>query len=320
MDMLPIALYLLVFPGLLFLLLYSIFCEWVDRKLYARFQNRVGPPIYQPFADFIKLMAKDDITPEGVSGKVMAAVPIIAFAAAITAFMYIPIIGLTSLSSFQGDLIVVLYLLTIPTMALFFAGWYSKNLFGAVGAMRCMTQLFSYEVPLLLVLLGPAILAGSWSITDILNYHVAHPWIVLATQPLGLMVALVALQGKLERIPFDLPEAETEIVAGPLVEFTGRKLAIFRLVFDVEMVVVASLISVLFFGGFMPYGPVPAIVFFFVYTIIIVFILACLRSLFARIRIDQMAVFCWKYLAPLAIIQLLVIVLIKAYGSGWGWF
>lgn len=315
-----ILLYLLVFPGLIFLLLYSIFCEWVDRKLYARFQNRVGPPIYQPFADFIKLMAKDDITPEGVSHGIMATVPLIAFAAAITAFMYIPIIGSTALSSFQGDLIVVLYLLTIPTLALFFAGWYSKNLFGTVGAMRCMTQLFSYEVPLLLVMLGPAILAGSWSITDIVNYQVAHPWVVLATQPLGFMVALVALQGKLERIPFDLPEAETEIVGGPLVEFTGRKLAIFRLVFDMEMVVVASLISVLFLGGFMQYGPVPGIVFFFVYTLIIVFILACLRTLFARIRIDQMTVFCWKYLAPLAIIQLLVVVLIKAYGSGWGWF
>lgn len=326
LDIIYTVFRMVVFPGIIFLFAYSLFCEWLDRKLYARMQNRRGPMhtgwfgILQPFADFIKLMAKEDISPEGTDHRVLAAAPIVALAAAMTAFMYIPVSGGRSIYPFQGDLVIVLYLLTIPTVALFVVGWYSKNLFGAQGAVRCLTQLFSYEIPLLLVMLAPAMLAGSWSIADIVAYQVANPYAFFVLIP-GFAVALVALQGKLERIPFDLPEAETEIVAGPLVEITGRKLAIFRLVFDIEMVVVAALMSAIFLGASASRWGIPGFAFFLASTLIIVFILAVMRTLFARVRIDQMTDFCWKYLAPLALLQILLVVLLKAYAGsmGWGW-
>ena len=325
MSILLELLYLLVFPGFLFLITYALFVEYVDRKLYARFQNRVGPPIYQPLADIIKLLSKEDIVSKMSDSKMVSAIPLFAFASVITAFLYIPIWFNQSIFSFQGDLIVVLYLLSIPTLALFLAGWHSSNPFSQVGAMRAITQLFAYEVPFFLVLLGTAIIADSWSIIDIVNFQSHNFWLILM-MPLGFIVAIIALQGKLERIPFDIPDAETEIVGGMLVEYVGKRLALFRLAIDIEMVVGAALISALFLGGFDAFisvaGLSPLAQFgigfaaFLVKTLFIVFLLASIRALFARLRIDQMVTFCFKWLAPLSIIQLLLITGIKYMG----WF
>lgn len=305
--------YIIIFPGLLFLIVYSLFCEWFDRKLYAKMQNRVGPPIFQPFADFIKLMTKEDVVPRGVNPKLVNAIPIFALAAVATAFLYLPIFEDLTLFSFQGDLIVVLYLLTLPSLCLFLMGWYSKNPYGVVGATRTLTQVFSYEVPFLISLLGPALLAGTWRISEIVRFQ-SDPaglgyWTVLA-QPIGFVVAVVSLQGKLERIPFDIPEAETEIVAGPLVDYTGRKIGFFRLVIDMEMVAGSGLIAALFLGGFTNIFGVKYTSFFIfiVLTLVIVFILSVIRTVFARLRIDQMVTIFWKYLVGLSLIQLLLAV------------
>lgn len=318
-------LYLLIFPGFLFLTTYALFCEYVDRKLYARLQNRVGPPFFQPLADIIKLLSKEDLVSKKSDLKMVSAIPLFAFASVVTAFLYIPIWFNQSMFSFQGDLIVVLYLLSLPTLAIFLAGWHSTNLFSQVGAMRAITQLFAYEVPFFLALLGPAIIANSWSIIDIVSFQSNHFWLILIL-PLGFLIALITLEGKLERIPFDIPEAETEIVAGPLVEYTGRRLAIFRLTIDMEMVVGAALISALFLGGFDAFIPVANIhplgqftigfVSFLLKTLFIVFLLATIKALFARVRIDQMVTFCFKWLAPLSILQLLLITWVKYMG----WF
>jgi len=325
MSILLGVLYLLVFPGFLFLITYALFCEYVDRKLYARLQNRVGPPFFQPFADIIKLLSKEDLVPKKADLKMVSAIPLFAFASVVTAFLYIPIWFNQSIFSFQGDLIVVLYLLSIPTLAIFLAGWHSTNLFSQVGAMRAITQLFAYEVPFFLALLCPAIIANSWSIIDIVSFQSSHFWLILIL-PLGFLVAVITLVGKLERIPFDIPEAETEIVAGPLVEYTGRRLALFRLAIDIEMVVGAALISALFLGGFDTFIPIADIhplgqfiigfVSFLLKTLFIVFLLATIKALFARVRIDQMVTFCFKWLAPTSIIQLLLITGVKYMG----WF
>jgi len=303
--------YIIVFPGLIFLVVYSLFCEWFDRKLYAKMQNRVGPPIFQPFADFIKLMTKEDIIPKGVNPKIVNGIPIFALAAVATAFLYLPIFEDFTLFSFQGDLIVVLYLLTLPSLCLFLMGWYSKNPYGVVGATRTLTQVFSYEAAFLISLLGPALLAGTWRISEIVRFQ-SDPtglgyWVILA-QPIGFVVAIISLQGKLERIPFDIPEAETEIVAGPLVDYTGRKIGFFRLIMDMEMVAGAGLISALFLGGFTNIlgFPYTSFIVFIVLTLIIVFLLSVIRTVFARLRIDQMATVFWKYLVGLSLIQLLL--------------
>jgi NADH-quinone oxidoreductase subunit H len=239
---------MLVFPGFLFLMAYGMICEWFDRKLYARFQNRVGPPWFQPEADFIKLLSKEEIIPEAADKVMFRLLPIFSLAAILTAFLYLPIWSTSAVYRFEGDLLVVFYLLTIPTLTMFLAGWNSTSLFSALGSVRNLTQLFAYEVPLLLSLLGPGLLAGTWSVSGINVFFLHHPEL-LAVNIIGFLVALVAIQGKLERVPFDIPEAETEIISGSLTEFGGRLMALFRLSTDLELVVLATLVSAIFLGG-----------------------------------------------------------------------
>ncbi|MGI6360781.1 MAG: complex I subunit 1 family protein [Bacillota bacterium] len=300
---------MLIFPGLLFLSAYAILFEFLDRYVHARLQNRQGPPFYQPVADFIKLVSKETIIPDDADKPVFKALPIFAFAAVTTAFIYIPVYSINSLYPMEGDLIIVLYLLTIPTFIFFLAGWFSSSVYATIGAVRAVTQLFSYEVPLFMSLLAPAILADTWSISGIAAFYAANPLYILINLP-AFFVAIISIQGKLERVPFDLPEAETEIVAGTFTEYSGRFLAMFRLAIDIELVVVSALIAAIFFPFFSA-NPVLCFVFFVIKTLIVLFILALFRSVMARIRIEQMIIFCWKVLAPLALLQILVNLLVK---------
>lgn len=312
---------LVVFPGFIFLFFYSLFCEFVDRKVYARLQNRVGPPFFQPLADFWKLLAKEDIVPEMADRRMFTAIPIAGVAAVVTAFIYIPIWSTRSFFPFTGDIILVAYLLTLPALLLFLAGWHCTNPLGIVGGFRVLTQLFGYEVPFFLAILSPALVTGIWNLSEIVSYQLNHVWFILWL-PLSFGVAIISLVGKLERIPFDIPTAEQEIVAGPLVEFSGWRLGFIRLMFNIEMVAGAALISALFLGGFdLPgvhlVGSSAAVAGFFNFilkTLIIVFILSLIKTLFARLKIDQMVNLGLKWLAPVAIIQLLIAVGLKLGG------
>ncbi|MFH0815562.1 MAG: complex I subunit 1 family protein [Methanobacteriota archaeon] len=323
MNWLLSLVYIFVFPGFLFVLGFSTVVEWIDRKGYARMQRRVGPPFIQPIADFIKLMAKEDIVPEQADSGMFSAVPVFALAAVLCAALYIPVVAMTSLFSFQGDLIMVLYLLTIPSLALFLAGWHSGNQFGQVGAMRVATQLFSYEVPFFLALLAPALMAGSWNMAEIIRFVSDNPLALFVTL-LGFFVAVIALQGKLERLPFDIPDAETEIVGGPLTEYSGRRLALFRLLRDVEMVVGAGLLAAVFLGGpsavFFDLSSLdPAILrwtvgfaIFLVKTLFVILLLILMKSVVARIRIDQMVKVSYKWLIQLGVVQILLVLVLRA--------
>ena len=314
-------LYLIVFPGFIFLFFYSLFCEFVDRKVVARLQSRVGPPLYQPWADFFKLISKEELVPAGADRKIFTAVPIFCIAAVVTAFIYIPIWSSSSVYPFTGDIIVVAYLLTLPALFLFLAGWHSANPFGTIGGFRVLTQLFGYEVPFLLAILTPALVAGIWSLSDIVQYQISHVWFVCLL-PLSFIVAIISLVGKLERVPFDIPIAGEEIGAGPLAEYSGGKLALMRLMVNIEMVAGAALISVLFLGGFSIPGvhlsgvsaSIVGFVAFIIKTLLIVFILACIKAFYARLRIDQMVTICLKWLVPIAVIQLLIVVGLKFGG------
>jgi NADH-quinone oxidoreductase subunit H len=299
-----------VFPGFLFLCAIGVCAEYFDRIFHARMQNRKGPPWFQPVADFIKLSAKEDIVPEEADVFMFKAMPVVAVASAVTAVLYIPLWGGQALYSFEGDLITVLYLLTIPTMTFFLAGWYSTSLYAAIGSVRTLTQLFSYEVPLYIAILAPAVLANSWSLSGMTAYYANHPGYWLFNLP-GLGVTMVILLGKLEKVPFDIPEAETEIVGGVFTEYTGRFLAFFRMAIDIETVVVASLVA----SVFLPFGlGLPVVIGFVLYLAKIALVVAgvsFLRTIFARARIDQMVVFCWKYLAPAAMVQMLINLILK---------
>jgi len=314
-------LYIFVYPGVIFLFVYSTFCEWFDRKVYARLQNRMGPThtgrwgILQPVADFVKLLAKEDIVPERADKTLFTLLPVFGIAAVSTAMLLLPVwhydVAQPSPNSFSGDIIVLLYILTLPTLVFFLAAWSSTSFFSTIGGARVLTMLFGYEVPLFLAVLSPAIMAGSWRLAEIAAFF-QHKPLLLLPNIIGFIVSVICLQAKLERTPFDIPHAETEIVGGTFTEYSGKKLALFRLMTDVEMVVGSGLIAAVFLGGF-PGGVILGFVYFVIKTLSIIFLLSLIRALTSRIRIDQVISFSWKYLAPLAVLQLLITIVLKGF-------
>lgn len=300
----PPLIALLFFPGGLFLFASGLLYEWIDRKLVARFQNRVGPRWFQPLADVVKLLAKEEITPAGVDRTLFFLLPVIALASALTAALYVPIAGFIPAASLRGDLIIALYMLSVLTLCLGLAGANTLDRFSLIGATRTLTQLFSYEAPFLLALLGPAIAAGTWQISQVGLYAQDNLWMAV-TQPFGFLVALIGLMGKLELPPFDAPEAETEIVAGAMTEYSGRGFALFRLGKNVELVIGLTLVATFYLGGLA--NPLE----FVLKTLGLLLVMAALQSLFARLRIDQTVGLWWRLGALVALAQLLVVFLMK---------
>jgi NADH-quinone oxidoreductase subunit H len=320
----------LVFPGLLFILSYAFYAQWVSRKVAARLQNRQGPlhtgwqGSLQPLADFIKLLANEDITPAGADKGIFNWMPIFIFAIPLAATLLIPIQSLSSLwrydpvVSFEGDLAIILFLMSIMVLTIFLGGWSSGNLFGAVGATRVAFMMLAYEIPLTLVAVGPAILAGSLSIKKIVEWQVAsintffsapdlEGILIAGVLFIGFAIYVICLLAELEMRPFDISEAETEIVHGWQVEYSGKKLALLNEGHDVKMVLAAALLTSLFLGG--PAGPVlPPIIWFIIKTTFCVFILSNLSVLFARFRIDQMVSGVWRYLIPLSVLQVMAVI------------
>jgi NADH-quinone oxidoreductase subunit H len=304
----PFALFtLLIFPGLGFLFVCALAFQWIDRRVVARLQGRVGPPWYQPLADLIKLLAKEDVLPTEAHELACAALPMVSLAAVLTAALYIPV-GVHPVPSFEGDLIVVLFLLSIPALAYFLAGWLSGSVFSVVGGNRSLLQYFSYEVPFLMALSGPAILSGTWSVSQIAAQQSHAPWIVLI-QPLGFLLALIGLIGKLKRAPFDIPKAKSEVGAGPLTEFSGRKLALWYLSLHIKTAVGIFLLVNTFLGGASIGLPIPSGLVFGVKAMLVLLILSLASVLYARLRIDQLVSLGWRVLAPLALVQVLVVIL-----------
>jgi NADH-quinone oxidoreductase subunit H len=289
------------FPGGLFLLAAGLAFEWADRKLLAQLQNRVGPRWFQPLADVLKLLAKEEIVPDGVDSRLFIGLPMVALAGALTAGLYVPLFGLNPSYSFEGDLIVTIYLLSLLTLCIGLAGSNTTNRFSVVGASRTLTQLISYEAPFLLAMLGPAVAAGSWQISEITAYTNTH-WLVLA-QPLGFLIALIGLMGKLEMPPFDAPEAETEIVAGALTEYSGRGLALFRLGKGVEMVIGLTLIAAFYLGGVT--NPLS----FLLKSLLLLLGVVGFQALFTRLRSDQTVGLWWRYGVLLVLLQWFIVII-----------
>lgn len=295
----------LIFPGFVFLFVCAMAFEWVDRRLIARFQGRVGPPWYQPVADLIKLLAKEDVLPSGANGTIAALLPMLSLAAVLTAALYVPVASFAPVS-FEGDLIVVLFLLSIPTLAYFLAGWVTVGVYSILGGNRSLLQYFSYEVPFLMALSTPAIFAGSWSISEIAWRQPVWAVFVL---PLGFALALVGLVGKLKRDPLDIPKAKSEVVGGALTEYSGRKLALWHLAMDMQTVVGIFLLVNLFLAGSSTGVTLPGpftLVAFALKSLVILAVLSTFSVLYARLRIDQLARLGWRVLAPLALLQILV--------------
>jgi NADH-quinone oxidoreductase subunit H len=281
--------------------------EWLDRKLLARFQRRVGPPWFQPVADLIKLISKEDLLPKGANDLVAALLPLVSLSSVLTAGMYIPIAGFTPFS-FEGDLIVIMFLMSVPTLAYYLAGVVSVGIYSILGGGRSLLQYFSYEVPLIIALSCPAIMAGSWSVEKImLTQTTLGPFILF--QPLGFILAIVGLIGKLKRDPLDIPKAKSEVVGGPLTEYTGGKLAIWHLVMNIQAVIGIFLLINLYLGWTKIFSPVLTIGIFIIEFLILVTALSFTSAIFARLRIDQLAGLGWRILVPLGLLQLGFVIL-----------
>jgi NADH-quinone oxidoreductase subunit H len=267
--------------------------------------------ILQPFADFIKLLTKEDIEPRDVKKTVFKFAPLVAFTIMVFAICFLPIDGTSVLSStgFNGDLILILTFSTIASFLLFLSGWASCNPYGTISSARVLTQFLGYDIPLFLLALTPAFIAGSLSIFAIA--HQGIPYILLA--PYAFVLFLIAMQAELEKDPFDVPDAESELVGGLETEYTGAKLAFLHLTRDVQIVFGAALVVELFLGG--PYGPVffgiPAFwysLWFVLKLLAVVIVTEYITTLFARLRIDQVLSANWRIILPAAILSLMLTV------------
>jgi len=299
--------YLFLFPGLVFQVVCGLAYEWLDRKLLALFQRRVGPPWYQPLVDMIKLFSKEDLLPKGVNERIAVLLPLISLSSVLTAGLYVPIAGF-SLYAFEGDLIVISFLMSVPTLAYYLAGILSIGIYSLLGGGRSLLQYFSYEVPFLIALIGPAVMAGTWSVEGIMeSQYLLGPFILY--QPLGFILAFVGLIGKLKRDPLDIPSASSEVVGGSLTEYTGSKLALWHLVMNMQAVVGIFLLINLYLGRSGMTNPIMAIIIFIVECMVIMGMLGATSAVFARLRIDQLAGVGWRILVPLALAQLAFVIL-----------
>ncbi|MEM4245794.1 MAG: complex I subunit 1 family protein [Candidatus Bathyarchaeia archaeon] len=297
---------LLIYPGLAFSSFAGLLFTWLQRKLTARFQWRVGPPVYQPFADLGKLLTKETIIPEEAVKPVFVAAPIISLSSVITAMLLIPMgLSETALSS-SGDLLVVMYLLIMPSLALILGGAASGNPYGSLGSGRKVTLVIGYELVMAVALLSVAVGAGSLRLVEISLSRFG--WLC----PLSAASFFMVIFAKTGLPPFDQPEAKTEIMGGVLSEYSGSGLALFKLSHAVLRFALVSLMVTLFFPG--PFsGPLGSrpwdVAWHLTKILIIFFFLSMVSALSPRLRIDQALRSCWKYLFTLALANLIFAVI-----------
>jgi len=315
MDPLGFLIAFFLFPGLLFAGVVALLFVGIDRKVTGHMQHRIGPPIWQEFLDVGKLLGKEDITPTAAQPLFFTAAPLIALGAIVAVMLYLPVSSAQPALIGVADLIVVIYLLNIPAICVMVGGYSSACPFGATGAGRYVVQLFGYELAFIIAALAAAASAGTLGLGGIVGYQATRGWLLFDLRVLpAALAALVAAQGKLLRVPFDIPEAETEIVHGSLTEYSGPKLALFRITYDVEVLAVAGLFVALFLGGPTSYViagvQIPAVVDFLVKTLIVVLITTTIRNVAARLRIDQALRFFWTYVAGLALLGLILVMVV----------
>ncbi len=315
-DYLWLIFRVLVFPGFTFILFLTMFCDWIERKIEARMQNRMGPSftgpsgILQPLADFIKLLTKEEITPNESRKTIFRFAPFFAFSVLIFALCFLPIDGASVIPnvSFGGDLIFVMALISVANFLLFLSGWSSSNPYSSIGAARVLTQFLGYDIPLLMLALAPAFLAGSLTIATI----VARQWIpFMVLAPWAFVLFIITMQAELEKDPFDIPHAESEVVAGHETEYSGGKLAFLKFARDVQIVFGASLVTVLFLGGangptFFGLPELWGTLWFVLKVVAVIVISEYMTVLFARLRIDQIVRANWKFMLPLSVLSLLL--------------
>ncbi|MBU4312707.1 MAG: NADH-quinone oxidoreductase subunit H [Candidatus Omnitrophica bacterium] len=284
----------IVFPGFLFTAAVGLVASWIDRKVTARVQWRVGPPWYQPLIDLVKLSIKEITVPRGAIKPVFFLAPLVGLSGVILAstFIWLPNIDLGA-TGFRGDIIVVLYLLTLPAIALILGASSSGNPLASVGLSREIKLVLAYELPFIIALTIPIIKSsGLLKLTDLVAYQTINGAFVSSISGvLAIIVAIFCMQAKLGLVPFDMGEAETEIMGGVLIEYSGMLLGIFKLTKTMMLVALPVFLSTVFWGGFSIWK----------YVVLLV-IIVLMRNTNPRVRIDQAVRFFWGKMTAIAII------------------
>ena len=330
MDGLRYLAYILIFPGFLFCFLTGMLLCGIDRKLVARMQKRIGPPILQPFYDFFKLLGKETIVPAAANRTVFLLAPLVGLAAQVVLQLFIPVFHF---NAFRGvaDVIVILYLLLIPALSVILGAASSGSPYAGVGLSREMVTVLSVELPLVLVLLAVAKTVGNalgtglcFSLTDIVNYQIANGSLLTRLSMLPAAAAmLLIIPGETGSHPFDAAEAETEICEGMLAEYSGAPLAVYKLSHAVKLLTMTSLFVALFMGGIgggvmtLLSGLSPAaagaiglvleiLILFLLCVVLVAVCVSLLHAVTARLRIEQLFKYYWTVVTGLAAVSVVL--------------
>lgn len=302
MAALGIALLLAVLVGTVMMLV------WAERRTAGFIQSRLGPNRVGPFgllqmvADVIKLLTKEDIVPARGDVVVYTVAPILAVAASLMAYSVIPFGRGMQYADLNIGILYVVSLSSLGVLAILMAGWSSNNKYALLGAMRGAAQMISYEIPIVLSILGVVMITGSLSMTSIVNAQSGWQWNIIY-QPLGFLVYMIAALAEVNRQPFDLVEADSEIVAGYHIEYSGMRFALFFLAEYLNAFAVSCIAVTLFFGGWQ--GPIlPPYIWFVAKVAVVFFILMWVRLTLPRMRVDQVLRFAWTWLIPLSLFNL----------------
>ncbi len=292
------------------LLTVTVFGLWFERKFAARMQSRLGPTmvgpagLFQPVADAVKLMQKEDIRPDGSDWPLFNLAPPLTALCAIGAAAVVPFSPEMVLADLDLGVLFLLAIGAVTVLPIFTAGWASNNKFALLGGMRAIAQSVSYEVPLLLAVLVPVVLAGSMNLSEIVRFQAENHWLAVWPFFLGLpafALFMLAMLAESNRIPFDIPEAESELVAGVTTEYTGMKFALFYLAEYVHTLVASAMAAVLFLGGWD--GPfAPGLHWMLLKTFVLFGLVYWVRWTFLRYRSDQLMRICWYWLVPAGVV------------------
>lgn len=318
MSAVKLLLNMLIFPGGLFAVLFGLLLMGTDRKIYARLQRRVGPPVYQPLIDLVKLLQKEILVPRTAHYTAFRMAPLLGFIGMLVAVVVIPIAGVYTGINQSADLLVLLYLLATPALALMIGASASGSPYSAIGLSREMTLTMAYEVPLLVVFLTVAMRVGmasggfaDFSLGHIVSFQQQNGSLLFDITMLPAVLAfLCCIPGTIGVVPFDIPEAETEITEGPLLEYSGTGLAMYKLTGGLKMVVVSALAVALFFPAVLgSFWLVNLLWFIFKCALVITITITVVRATRARMRMEQAFKFYLIFPTALAFVSLVLTLL-----------
>ena len=331
-------------PLFIFILPFALFAVLAERKVSAHMQDRLGPMrvgyhgILQTIADIVKLLQKEDLVPSATDKPLFNFAPYLVFAGSYAAFAAIPFSGVFIGTQIDLGLIYIVGVTGLVVAGILMAGWASNNKYSLLGAMRSAAQIISYEIPTLLIIVTLIMITGTLNLHTLSEMQTGHfwNWMILGGPVLGIqkvllipfmifgcLIIFISTLAEVNRTPFDIPEAESELVSGYHTEYSGMKFAMFFLAEYANMFAVSAIVSVLFFGGFQsPFGylgntlnlpwliPIEQFFWFTFKGLFFVFVQMWLRWTLPRFRVDQLMAFCWKYLIPFSFIILIIVGLI----------